>query len=145
MSRRLDLLSLALALSGIALAGYLTIVHYRADLLVCGISSCHTVQASTYAKFAGIPVALLGLAMYVALALLALFRLRSAALAGRATYVSFALAFAGALFSGYLTAIELWVIHAICQWCVASAVLVAAIAAIEGWRVWKALGQAAVE
>jgi uncharacterized membrane protein len=140
MERRLDLLTLALTVAGIALAGYLTIVHYRANLLVCGISSCHTVQASKYAVFLGIPVALLGLAMYVALAGLALLRLRRPARADQATYAVFLLAFAGLLFSGYLTAIELWVINAICQWCVVSAILVTVIAVIEGWRVWRLLG-----
>lgn len=140
MARRLDLLTLALAVAGIVLAGYLTIVHYRANLLVCGISSCHTVQASKYAVFLGIPVAVLGLAMYIALAILALARLRLPGRADQATYAVFTLAFVGVLFSGYLTAIELWVINAICQWCVVSAILVTIIAIVEGWRVWRLLG-----
>ena len=140
MKRRLDLVTLLLSLVGIVLAGYLTIVHYRENLLVCGISSCHTVQASKYAVFLGIPVAVLGLAMYVALAILALVRLWLPFREEQATYGLFILAFAGVLFSGYLTAIELWVINAICQWCVVSAILVTVIAVIEGWRVWRLLG-----
>jgi uncharacterized membrane protein len=138
--RRLDLIALALAAAGVVLAGYLTLVHYRKNLLVCGVSSCHTVQNSKYALFAGIPVAVLGLALYLALVLLGLIRLAKPGLSERATIASFALAFAGLLFSGYLTAVELWVIDAICQWCVVSALLIAALAILEGWRVWRMLG-----
>jgi uncharacterized membrane protein len=78
--------------------------------------------------------------MYVTLALLAFIRLRLPERSVQATYAAFILAFAGLLFSGYLTAIELWVINAICQWCVVSAILVAVIAIVEGWRVWRLLG-----
>jgi uncharacterized membrane protein len=77
------------------------------------------------------------------LVLLGLARLTKPALNERATIASFALAFAGLLFSGYLTAVELWVIDAICQWCVVSALLIAMIAILEGWRVWRLLGATA--
>ena len=137
--------SIALAGAGVALAGYLTLVHYRGNLLVCGISNCHTVQSSKYAELQGVPVALLGLAMYVALLGLSLARSVWPGLTQRLTIASFAIAFAGFLFSAYLTAIELWVIDAICQWCVVSALLVTMIAVVEGARVWRILGAAALQ
>jgi uncharacterized membrane protein len=143
--RRLDLVGLALSGAGVVLAGYLTLVHYRNNLLVCGISSCHTVQASKYAEFLGVPVALLGLVMYVTLVALGVLRLNRPGLAERATLATFAVAFVGVLFSAYLTAVELWVIDAICQWCVVSAVLVTVIAVIEGVRVWRILGATALQ
>lgn len=142
---RLGMVSLGLSVAGIVLAGYLTLVHYRTNLLVCGISSCHTVQSSAYAEFLGIPVALLGLAMYVVLTGLSLIRLRRPMTRDRVTIALFAIAFAGALFSAYLTAVELWVIHAICQWCVVSAALVLLITLIEGMNVWRLLGAASPE
>ncbi len=50
------------------IATYLTIVHYAGGEPVCAIAhGCATVQKSTYAEFAGVPVALLGLLGYVAI------------------------------------------------------------------------------
>ena len=74
--RQPDLWSLLLATAGIAIAGYLTLVHYRDSLLVCsGISDCETVQNSSYSEVAGIPIALMGLLLFVVLFGLMLFRL----------------------------------------------------------------------
>jgi uncharacterized membrane protein len=106
------------ALLGLAIAGYLTYVHYAGLHVLCLSSGgCETVQASSYAKLAGVPVALLGLLGYAAiLASMALPRdLQITAGAG--------LAMIGFGFSAYLTYRELFTIEAICQWCVASAVL----------------------
>ena len=59
------------ALAGVAVAGYLTYVHYQPDALICTSGGgCETVQESSYAELAGIPVALLGLLGYVAVLLL---------------------------------------------------------------------------
>jgi uncharacterized membrane protein len=49
------------------------------------------------------------------------------------TSANTSVALAGTLFSGYLTYLELFVIHAICQWCVASAVIVTLLLLVEGW------------
>jgi uncharacterized membrane protein len=123
----------ALALAGIAVAGYLTWVHYAGLQPFCvgGAGGCERVQSSDYAMFAGIPVAVIGLAGYVAL-------LATLALpedAGR-TAAAF-LALAGALFSGYLTYVEVVEIEAICQWCVASAVIMTGLAAVSIARVLR--------
>lgn len=132
LGARLPLVSAGLAALGVAVSAYLTAIHYDEGLLVCGLSDCHTVQASDYAEILGIPVALLGLGMYVALlALFALRRLRPA-LAVEATATTFALALAGALFAGYLTYVELFVLEALCQWCVVSAALTTLLLFTEG-------------
>ncbi|HEX6020436.1 MAG TPA: vitamin K epoxide reductase family protein [Solirubrobacter sp.] len=117
----------ALALAGVAVAGYLTWVHYADLQPVCvgGGGSCERVQSSVYATFAGIPVAVIGLAGY--LALLATLALPEAP--GRATAAFLALA--GMFFSGYLTYAEVVEIDAICQWCVVSAVIMASLAAVS--------------
>lgn len=118
---RLELGSIALALAGVGIAGYLTIVHYRESLLVCsGVSDCETVQTSKYAEVAGIPVALLGLLMFVAMLGLAVVRMLKPTLADAATVTLVVMAAAGVAFYIYLTYLELFVINAICQWCVAS-------------------------
>jgi uncharacterized membrane protein len=131
--RRWHAASLVAALLGIAVAGYLTIAHYNQGVLVCSstVGNCHTVQSSVYATVGSIPIALFGVVMYVALALLALLRWRQPELAWPATLAAFAIAFAGVLVSAYLTYLELAVIHAICQWCVASAGLAVVLLALE--------------
>lgn len=122
----------ALGVLGAAIAGYLTYVHYAGIDPVCvGGSGCHTVQASEYAEVVAIPVALLGLIGY--LAILASLALRGEA--GRFTTASLALAGAG--FSLYLTHLELFVIKAICQWCVASAVVMLVLAGLSVRRLLR--------
>jgi uncharacterized membrane protein len=131
-SSRLTALSLALAAGGIAVSAYLTVVHYRDDLLVCSVGGCHTVQNSPYAELADVPVALLGLGMFAALALLGLLRLARPVQGERITLATFALALTGTIFTIYLTYLELFVIDAICQWCVLTALLTWALLLIEG-------------
>lgn len=131
--------SFALAIAGIADAVYLTIVHYDTTALVCGIGDCHTVQASKYAEIGGVPIAILGLLMYVAIAGLGVARFRLPGAVDRLTFLAFALALAGTAYAAYLTYLELAVIDAICQWCVVSALLTLAILVVEGANVWSGL------
>lgn len=129
-----------LSIMGIAVAAYLTVVHYRADLLVCGAGGgCHTVQSSSYAVVAGIPIAILGLAMYIALLALTGVRIKRPDWIVPATYAAFAIALAGVAYAIYLTYVELFVIDAICQWCVSSAVITTLICMVEGVAVWRLL------
>ncbi|MCX7622336.1 MAG: vitamin K epoxide reductase family protein [Thermomicrobium sp.] len=141
MSRRprWPLLSLLLALAGVAVAGYLTVVAYDDALLVCGLGDCSTVQNSPYAKVGGVPIALLGLGMYLALLGGGLARWRWPRRADLLTSANAGIALAGTLYSAYLTYLELFVIHAICQWCVTSAVLVTALLLVEGWGLRRLL------
>ncbi len=136
---RLTAISLALALGGIAVSAYLTLVHYRDDLLVCAVGGCHTVQKSPYAELYGIPVAILGLGMFIAMLVLDLARRGRPESAETITLVTFALALAGTVFTIYLTYLELFVIHAVCQWCVLTAVLIWALLLVEGTLAWRSL------
>ncbi len=113
----------ALALAGAAIASYLVVVKYTDSQLVCPTSGCETVQRSRYAELLGVPVALLGLIAYLAV-------LASAARAGAAAAAAGAMVALGSLaFGAYLLVVQLAVIHALCLWCVASDVVVAALAA----------------
>lgn len=127
---RLTLVVAALAVVGAAIAGYLTWVHYAELQPFCvgGGGACERVQSSPYAELAGVPVAVLGLAGYLAV-------LGSLALPDRS--VTTFLALVGAGFSAYLTYLELAVIHAVCQWCVASAVVMTALAAASVARLLR--------
>ena len=94
----------------------------------CGTGGCDTVQTSPWAVFLGLPVAFYGVAGYLAVFVVALVALRPAALLERKWNVMLVgLATVGVLFTAYLTYLELFVIHAICRWCVGSAVIITAI------------------
>ena len=131
--RRLTTAIAVLGALGLAIAAYLTWVHYGEHSTLCLASGgCEKVQESKYAELAGVPVAVLGLAGYAAV-------LGSLALRGEAGRLATAfIALVGLGFSAYLTYLELFVIDAICQWCVASAVVMSAIAVLGGLRVLRA-------
>jgi uncharacterized membrane protein len=112
----------AVSVVGIALSLYLTWTYAIGSSPAClgGSGGCETVQSSPYSRLLGIPVAALGLGGYAAL-------LVSAALRGVVGILSgLFLALLGALYSGYLTWLEVFVIEALCQWCLASAALMVA-------------------
>jgi uncharacterized membrane protein len=133
MLRRPEIWSLVLAVAGIAIAAYLTLVHYRDSLLVCsGISNCETVQNSSYSEVAGVPVALMGLIMFVGLFGMMVLRMARPELADTLTLIIFVLAVGAIAFYIYLTYLELFVIEAICQWCVASSLVTLGLLVTEG-------------
>lgn len=136
-----DLLTLGLAAAGIAVAAYLTAIHYDDRLLLCGAGDCHTVQQSKYAELSGIPVAILGLAMYIAIFGLGLIRLVRPETRFWATAAATAIALTGFLYAGYLTYVELWVIDAICQWCVLSAAVTTVLLVVESTALWRSLDE----
>lgn len=95
-------------------------MHYSGSLALCvGVGGCEVVQASAYAMAGPIPVALLGLAGFAALLGLSVARLRSTA--AEMDVALFALALGAALYVTYLTYIEVFVLGAVCPWCVAVA------------------------
>lgn len=125
--QRLEWLIPILALLGIGASGYLAYVETQAVPAVCGpVGDCNAVQSSPYASLFGLlPVGVLGLIGYI-LILAAWYIQRSpfvnlAAWAGLALFV---IAFGGTLFSLYLTYLEPFVIHAVCVWCLTSAVII---------------------
>jgi uncharacterized membrane protein len=117
-----------LAAAGLGTTGYLTYSHYANQITVCGgFGSCEFVQTSSYSKMAGVPVALMGLLFFIALESLVLFRLiRGPDEAPWAQPVAFSMALGGLAFVSYLTYVELFVIDAICVWCVATACITTA-------------------
>jgi uncharacterized membrane protein len=121
--------SAAIATVGLGIAAYLTIVHYAGGSPVCAIAhGCATVQKSSYAEVARVPVALLGLLGYVAI-LLSL--LRDDELGRTVTAI---LTLAGFAFSAWLTYVEVARIDAICIWCVGSAICMTLLAILSGVR-----------
>ena len=118
-----------LALVGLLVATYLWL--YKIGVLGelrCGTGSCEYVQTSRYAELLGIPVAFYGVAGYATLLALGLAGLQPGFAGDRRVGAALAtLATIGFGFTLYLTAIELFVLHAICRWCVGSAPILTAI------------------
>jgi uncharacterized membrane protein len=111
-----------LATVGAAIAGYLTYARFTHTQVACATGGCEIVQRSDYAELVGIPVALLGLGAY-------LFLLGTAfSTSELARTAAAGVAVAGAAFSAYLVYVQIAVIDAICQWCVASDVIMALLA-----------------
>jgi uncharacterized membrane protein len=121
--------SMLVAIAGLAIAGYLTVVHYAGGEPVCAIAhGCAIVQKSSYSQLAGVPVAVLGLLGYVAI----LAALARDGEQGR-TAAAF-LSLAGFGFSLWLTYVEVARLDAICIWCVASAICMTLLAGLSAVR-----------
>jgi len=114
------------SLIGVFVSAYLYLYKIgKIGTMACGTGSCETVQLSEYAVFLGIDVPLIGLLGYGALFAVALAglqpRWRARPIIRTLLIV---MAVLGVLFSAYLTYVELFVIHAVCRWCVGSAVMI---------------------
>lgn len=127
-----------LATLGVGVATYIAIAESDGGSPVClaGSGGCRTVAESSYSELAGLNVAIYGIAGYLAILLTAFF------VSDAARFAGFALSLAGFGFSIYLTYIEIFKIEAICQWCVASAVLMTILFLLDAARL---IGYAGVE
>ncbi len=113
------------ALIGVFVAAYLFLYKIGVfGVIVCGDGGCETVQNSPWAYLFGIPVAAWGLAGYIAIFVTAF--LGTQPRFADARWVSWALLLltgAAVAFSGYLSYLEEFVIHAWCRWCIGSAII----------------------
>jgi uncharacterized membrane protein len=135
-----DLVAILLGVLATAIAGYLTITHYEESLLVCSVvNGCETVQSSKYAMVGPVPVALLGLIASVAMLGIAIARRVRPELNDNATMALFGMSLAGVIFLLYLTYLEIWVIEAICQWCVSFLIVMLIWLGLESYRLWQDL------
>jgi uncharacterized membrane protein len=135
--RKLRIAAALLALAGIAVATYIAIAESGGGAPKClaGGTGCETVAESRYSHLAGINVAVIGIAGYALL-------LAAAVLPGDAgRFGGFLTALVGFGFSAYLTYLELFVIDAICQWCVVSAVLMTLSLAVAATRAFAFTGR----
>jgi uncharacterized membrane protein len=115
-----------LSLTGFFISAYLYLYKIgRIGTLACGAGGCETVQQSPWSRFAGLEVSLIGLVGYAGLLLVSLAALQPGLSNRRAlSTLLVLLAGVGVGFTIYLTYLELFVIHAICRWCVGSAVII---------------------
>lgn len=114
---RIAPLLVLLALVGLAISGYLLFVRLQGELPACPIGGgCETVQQSAYSEVLGIPVAGVGFVFSIVILVAGVVWWRMAD--RRALYVLYGLGLLATIVVGYLTSLELFVIHAICTWCV---------------------------
>ena len=125
-----------LAIAGLAIGSYLLAVRILGEAPACGpVKGCDTVAASEFATLFGLPVALYGVGFSVVLAGGCMTWWRRGE--RRALYSAYGLGLAGIIAVAYLTYLELFVIEAICVWCVTYAVTIVAgwvIATVAAWR-----------
>ena len=134
VARRIALAQAALSGCGAVVAIILASFHYSpatTAALCTAAGGCETVNTSPYSTVAGIPIALFGFVAYLVIGVLALVSIRPGALAEYARLAVFGLSLVGVMYSAYLTYLEIFVIRAICPWCVASALIMAAIWALS--------------
>jgi len=127
-----------LAALGLGDAAYLAVLHWVGEPPPCGgYSGCADVNYSPFAEIFGIPVAALGTLLYAALLAIGLMRTRTVGVAwSRATLSLYGLVLSGAVFMAYLTAVELFVLHALCYWCVALATITLLLLVLLARDVW---------
>jgi uncharacterized membrane protein len=128
-TRTLSRTMIGLTVLGLGVASYLTIAHYSGGTTICPLhGGCETVQHSKYSQLDGVPVALIGLIGYVLIL--------SVLLVGASEItrlILVVLTVGGFGFSAYLTGRELFSIHAICPWCVSSAIIMTILACLAVW------------
>jgi uncharacterized membrane protein len=135
--RNLRMAAALLAVAGIGVATYIAIAESGGGTPKClaGGHGCETVAKSGYSDLAGINVAVIGIVGYVLLLVAAV------APGDPARFGGFLTALIGVGFSLYLTYLELFVIDAICQWCVASAILMSLSLAVAATRAFVYAGR----
>ena len=134
------LASSGLALLGVLVAGYLALFELGvSQQLYCPIGECEEVNVSPYVYMLRVPLALLGVAAYLFILILNLVGLRwGDKRSGQITLLLFLFSLFGVAFSAYLTYLELFVLRAICSWCVVSAITMTAICILSGWELTEA-------
>ncbi|MFC1923074.1 vitamin K epoxide reductase family protein, partial [Chloroflexota bacterium] len=126
-SKWIGLLIPLLTLAGIGVSGYLTYVETQAVEAICGpVGDCNAVQNSSYARLFGVlPIGILGLIGFAMILIAWLVQwLRHDKLGSFASLAMLGMSLFGTIFSIYLTYLEIWVIEAVCIWCLSSAVLI---------------------
>jgi uncharacterized membrane protein len=118
------MISATFALIGTLIALYLLLHDLGLSSIICPIAGCDKVQASEYSKWFGIPVAAFGLIGFISLlglSVIGLFKPRVFNLPIRTLLVT--ISSLGLIAYIPLTYLELFVIHAVCFWCVTSSLM----------------------
>jgi uncharacterized membrane protein len=127
---------LLLSIAGLAISLYLTASHWSGQPIACGgVGSCDYVNTSEYAAIGQLPVSALGAGLYAAL----LFASGWWLIEGdeRAELLAWGLSLAGVGYAAYLTYLELFVLYAVCLWCLASGLILVAMLCLTSLAVFS--------
>ncbi len=120
------LISLIAAIIGALDAAYLTWVKLSHNEKLCapGLGDCFTVNTSRYSEVYGIPIAIFGLAAFLAIIFILLGESRIPFLQENGSLALFGISLVGVIYSAYLSYLEEFVLHAWCPYCVLSAIMI---------------------
>lgn len=134
-SELLKKISIGLAIIGLLDSAYLTWIKLSNTEAYCaGFGQCDVVNQSEYAEFFGFPIALLGLGAYITILILHWMEDKENIVGENALSIIMGLTFIGVIYSAYLTYIELFVLYAVCPFCVISAIAILLMSGIAVWR-----------
>ena len=129
--------SFILACLGILDATYLLVYKLTSNNAMCfGNGGCHNVNFSSYSEIGGIPVSIFGIIAFLVIAVILMLEPRLKIAAEYGPLAIFGISLGGVAFTVYLTWLEIYVIHAICPFCVASAVIIAMIFILAIFRLF---------
>lgn len=122
----LEKFTIICAVIGLVDSLYLTWIKLTHTTALClpGIGDCETVNTSRYSEIFGVPIAILGALVYLAILIILLMRDKVSLFTNYELYLLFGISLIGVLYSAYLTYVEIAVIHAICPYCVISAIMI---------------------
>lgn len=127
---------------GILVSGYLSYVKLTEVPMICmanGVFDCATVQSSIYSRIAGIPIAWLGLGMYILLAAILLLESRVSFFKNNGTMLFFGICLFGWVYSMYLVYLQVVVLGALCQWCLTHEVNMTVLFLLVSRQMWREL------
>lgn len=135
MDSKLHTTSIVLAVLGLLDSIYLVWVKYTGAYALCGpIGNCESVNSSRYSEIYGIPIALLGAFAYLMMLVFLLLENRGRFWNEYNPIIVFGMSLIGVLYSLYLTYIEIFVLKAICPYCVISAIILVLLLILSGIR-----------
>jgi uncharacterized membrane protein len=117
-------ISIGLGIIGVIDTVYLSWIKFTSTVAICSVGDCSAVNSSSYSEIFGIPIAILGLAAYVVIIAIHLLEDQEGWIGDNALMLIFGLTLIGVLYSAYLTYVELFILRAICPYCVLSAVAI---------------------
>jgi uncharacterized membrane protein len=138
MNRKVFWLEVIAALVGLLTSMYLIVFDLtRSESMCLGNGGCLVVQNSRYSEVYGIPLSFIGFGGYAVILLVLAFENRYSFLQEYGKLLAFGMSLTGFLYSLYLTYLELYVIHAICPFCVISAIAMTIVFICASIRLFK--------
>lgn len=99
----------------------------KPTLCIQGVGDCWSVNTSKYSEINGVPISVLGAAAYLLIIIVVIFENRIELVKRNSTLAVFGITLIGVVYSAYLTYLEIWIIRAICPFCILSALIMLAL------------------